>query len=370
MSNPPAPLPHYVYASPEMVERHAKKTKEGFYDLLDAEVYWKDRYFWLDERGYTLRPRYHPKWKPSWIGTKRKPVFCEDSISILGPREMDATRQSDGRLVFMKSAKNHTTEIEIAQYLSEQHHSENHCVPIFEVLEDPYDPRYSLLVMPYLRPFNDPEFGTIGEFMEFVRQTLEGLAFLHEHRVAHRDIGAANVMMDGRALYPEGHHPVRLNYSPDAVHEIRPLSRSSCGVRYYFIDFGLSTRFKEGESSLVLGRAGRDKQIPELSSDVPYDAYQADVFALGNLYYKEFVSKYHGLELIQPLIDMMKWPNPAQRPSARSAKGIFDSMYSHMDELQLRWRLRSRKESAPERVVYDTVAVAKEGIYQLKKLIS
>ena len=80
--------------------------------------------------------------------------------------------------------------------------------------------------------------------------------------------------------------------------------------------------------------------------------------------------KYHGLDLILPLINMMKWRDPAQRPSADSAKRIFDTMYNHTDEVQLRWRLRSRKESAPERVVYDTVAAAREGIYQLKRLIS
>ena len=29
------------------------------------------------------------------------------------------------------------------------------------------------MVMPYLRPFNDPEFRTIGEVVDFVSQTLE-----------------------------------------------------------------------------------------------------------------------------------------------------------------------------------------------------
>ena len=96
--------------------------------------------------------------------------------------------------------------------------------------------------------------------------------------------------MDARTLYPEGHHPVSTEYSPDGIFDARPLSRSSCNVRYYFIDFGLSTLFEEGEPPLVLGRTGRDKEIPELSNEVPYDAYRADVFALGNLYYKEFIS--------------------------------------------------------------------------------
>ena len=97
-------------------------------------------------------------------------------------------------------------------------------------------------------------------------------------------------MMDSRSLYPEGHHPVRIDDAPDGITDARPLSRSNCQVRYYYIDFGLSALFEEGESPLVLGRTGRDKEIPELSNEVPYDAYRADIFALGNLYYKEFIS--------------------------------------------------------------------------------
>ncbi|EJF56261.1 hypothetical protein DICSQDRAFT_183909 [Dichomitus squalens LYAD-421 SS1] len=226
------------------------------------------------------------------------------------------------------------------------------------------------MVMPYLRRFNSPDFGTIDEVMDFIRQSLDGLRFLHDCRVAHRDIAAANVMMDSRSLYPEGHHPVRIDYAPDGIVDARPLSRSECNVRYYYIDFGLSTLFEEGKPPLVLGRTGRDKEIPELSNEVPYDAYRADVFALGNLYYKEFISRYHGLELIQPLVSMMKWKDPAQRPTADAAYHIFESIYSRTDETLLRWRLRSRTESAPERVVYDTVAAAREGIYQLRRLMS
>ena len=83
MSSPPSRLPHYAYVSSEVAERHAKDTEDGFYNLMDAEVYWKDRYFWLHERGYALRTRYHPDWKPSWVGTNIDPMFCEDSIPII-----------------------------------------------------------------------------------------------------------------------------------------------------------------------------------------------------------------------------------------------------------------------------------------------
>ncbi len=98
------------------------------------------------------------------------------------------------------------------------------------------------------------------------------------------------MMMDGRELYPEDHHPVRIEFLPDGVLDAHPFSRSNSHVRYYFIDFGLSELFEEGGSTLVIGCTGRDKEIPELSTEVPYDAYRADIFALGNLYHKEFLS--------------------------------------------------------------------------------
>ena len=50
-------------------------------------------------------------------------------------------------------------------------------MPILDVFTDPFDASLSLLVMPYLRPFNDPEFCTIGEVMDFIRQTLEVCPF-------------------------------------------------------------------------------------------------------------------------------------------------------------------------------------------------
>ena len=82
MSTGPTRLPRYAYVTPESAARYAKSTAAGVYDLLPGEIYWKDRYFFLDARGYTLRARYHPDWKPSWIGTDRNPTFCEDSIAL------------------------------------------------------------------------------------------------------------------------------------------------------------------------------------------------------------------------------------------------------------------------------------------------
>ena len=95
-------------------------------------------------------------------------------------------------------------------------------------------------------------------------------------------------MMDASPLYPNGYHPVRRYVSVDVIENVKSLARIDHPVRYYYIDFGLSVHFAGGASSLVVGDVGRDNEVPELSSTVPYDGYKADIYALGNLFHKEF----------------------------------------------------------------------------------
>lgn len=96
-------------------------------------------------------------------------------------------------------------------------------------------------------------------------------------------------MMDASPIFPNGHHPVRRSSTPNGIHIAHPLPRIDYPVKYYFIDFGISTRFALGESTLVVGAKGRDKELPELSRDVHYNAMQADIFILGNMYKKDLL---------------------------------------------------------------------------------
>lgn len=47
----------------------ASTTAQG--GLLQHERWWKDKYNEILERGYKLRPRYQPLWKPSWKKPKK-----------------------------------------------------------------------------------------------------------------------------------------------------------------------------------------------------------------------------------------------------------------------------------------------------------
>lgn len=77
-------------------------------------------------------------------------------------------------LVAIKTVPNHTEELAITQFLSSfKGRDENHCVAVLEILSDPLETQGSLMVLPYLRPYNDPEFTTVGDVMDFIHQTLE-----------------------------------------------------------------------------------------------------------------------------------------------------------------------------------------------------
>ncbi|KAL7284784.1 hypothetical protein ACG7TL_002091 [Trametes sanguinea] len=282
---------------------------------------------------------------------------------------MDATQLSDGEVVAIKFCHRGTQELHIAQYFASIQDRANHCVPIREVLPDPHDPKLALMVMPYLRPCNDPEFGTVGDVIEFVDQTLEGLVFMHRHRIAHRDIAMANVMMDARSIYPGGHHPIRRGYTPDALYPVSPLPRAGHHVRYFFIDFDLSARFPEGGSTYVLGKVGRDVDLPEASDVVPYDAFKADVFSLGNVYTKFFERNFQNVEFLYSLIELMKRQRPEDRPTAEQALREWKKTRATLSDSLFRWRLVPKTEAPMERVVNDTVAVAWEGVYRLKEFV-
>lgn len=49
----------------------------------------------------------------------------------------------------------------------------NHCVPLLDTFVDDCDPKHCFLVMPLLQSFDSPDFESVDEVIEFVRQTLE-----------------------------------------------------------------------------------------------------------------------------------------------------------------------------------------------------
>lgn len=97
------------------------------------------------------------------------------SFILQQDKVLDATHMSKGYMVSIKVVPT-SDEINIAQLLSSEelrNRADNHCVPVLDVLPDPLDDSSVLLVVPYLRPFEDPPFEIVDAIMDFIHQTLE-----------------------------------------------------------------------------------------------------------------------------------------------------------------------------------------------------
>ena len=165
--------------------------------LVEYETWWSQHYEWLRGQGFLLRQRYAPDWVPSWQGKELDPLWYEDARgSKVGtfntnndhlihvncgakhPCILDATRISDGAYVILKiiSQSLHPYEVEIGRFFSSEplrSDPANHCIPIYDVLSVPDDKDKVIIVMPLLRVYTSPRFGTIGEAVECFRQLFE-----------------------------------------------------------------------------------------------------------------------------------------------------------------------------------------------------
>ncbi|KAJ7676306.1 hypothetical protein B0H17DRAFT_945477 [Mycena rosella] len=269
--------------------------------LGDAERYWVHYQPFLEEHGYRLRPRYRSGWISDMLRLGKGLLECEDSIGCWGG-VLDATRIVDGVQVVLKVVHTISTETDISDFLKNEPGAENHTLPTLELIPMHDDPERAFMVMPLMRAVSaPPSFETAREFIEFLEQVLQGLAFLHSKNIAHRDICTANLVMDASRMVPGGFHFLSpctrdgvtyLHFDSDDSDPLVIKSRSRAGpMSYFYIDFGLSVHFPSFEArQLVTGKCGRlRKHVPEISDTVPYDAFKADVRLVGEMLRGEYL---------------------------------------------------------------------------------
>ncbi|EED84414.1 predicted protein [Postia placenta Mad-698-R] len=313
---------------------HLAQADELFGTLDEHEESWRDRQLFFERRGYMLRPRYRPGWVPSWRLNGKSPFVSEDAILLPFRQHLiDATRISDGLLVYLKRISTGDEESRIACMLSApslRDDPRNHCVPILDIFQDDKDESISYMVMPFLRLIDSPPFEIPQEVTELVDQLLEGLVFLHEQGVAHRDCAYKNIMMDASAMYPRGFHPIREDLLPND-RTIAP---------YY--------------SRIDVPRP----RVPELSlRKRPYDPFKVDIFIIGNLFRRHFHDVFSNVEFLEALIVSMTRHDPALRPSASEALAHWKSIRPIYGGFPARWRLIPRGAVWPERLCLGVVGL-------------
>ncbi|KAH9045898.1 kinase-like domain-containing protein [Lactarius deliciosus] len=314
--------------------------------LFRSEVWWRDQYDDIKLCGYQLRPRYSPGWVPSWKHSNDDFFAREDGQPCLLRAAMDAIRIHDGKRVMLKKVlpEEGPHELEISRMFSGSGvatNSRNHCVPLLDVIKFP-NSGHQLMVMPFLRPFDNPHFQTFGEFVAFFTQVCEGLQFMHERNVAHRDCTANNIMLDPSRMYPDGFHPTQINRRPDFRGRAKRHTRTGRPPRYYFIDFGLSREYDSRDAFDAPLRGG-DRSAPEHRDGGPCNPFQTDIYYLGNLIREEFIQKYHGFEFMNELVSEMTHSEPARRPLIEEVVVKFARIRESLSGFKLRSPMTSNK---------------------------
>ncbi|EJD38712.1 hypothetical protein AURDEDRAFT_139510 [Auricularia subglabra TFB-10046 SS5] len=354
---------------PALAAHIAKYAARGTYDLQPDEIFWRDIQPYLLSKGYRLRPRYKPGWVAPWIGTDIDPSAFEEYQPSLLPRVIDARRESDDALVAIKWIPDeaHTrNEIDILRFLSSDEllrDSQNHCNPLLETLPHPDEPNGILMITPWLY---DPMFVPVlrvNELIDMMVQLFEGIVFLHKHGVAHRDCTGGNILQDSSSAFPGLRcHPWYCYMSEDMQTTYDPLPRYMCTFRYYFIDFGVSSR----DEYLVTGSICRDASAPELSETVPYNPFKLDVYLIGNHFLEDYLNKYSNLEFLRPLLLHMTRRDPNGRPTAEESLQTLKQVASHPSDIRFRWRLRKRGEGVVSALFFDVRSLWHEAYLQFR----
>jgi hypothetical protein len=214
----------------------------------------------------------------------------------------DGVRILDGKYVVFKIVNTTWSyEAEIYTYLklgdpAVSNAEQNKTIPVFDVLK--LSSSRTLVVTEMWSPYwNFHDVEDWERFSMFVRQVLEGLAFLHSHRIAHLDISDGNILSG----------PLEKGVPPHK----RPFA---------FIDFEYSVIYPKsnpGPYSVVGDIA--TYTAPEMSSSVSYDPFEADIWQMGTLLKIAAEERGFNQDALVDLFQKMTRDNPEERPDAEGA---------------------------------------------------
>ncbi|KZO95050.1 hypothetical protein CALVIDRAFT_556008 [Calocera viscosa TUFC12733] len=341
-----------LIAPPAALAQGVEPDANSPYGLTTPEQNWSNIYWPLDARGYQLRPRYRPGWVGSWVGTKRRPESCEDSIGI-SPHGVviDAVRKLDNAQVLFKlwSSQNprDAMELPVLRYFSDPTRAKdpgNHCVPVLDTFSiEEYAGYFELLLVePLLRDWKEPPFLIVAEALSFVLQLLEGLEYMHAHNVAHGDIHSGNILMDASKLFPQGFHGA-FNLVPARRRSekgLKRLTRLQVPTKYQYVDFGSSVMFPSFEARSLVNFTAAAWIPPEVQEnpETPYDPFKADIYALGLTLMDELRDRPQ-LRFIIPTFDKTLSHTPDERPTASELKQQYIALLRKIPVSEMRGKV-------------------------------
>ncbi|KAI0363257.1 hypothetical protein BV20DRAFT_975879 [Pilatotrama ljubarskyi] len=197
------------------------------------------------------------------------------------------------------------------------------------ILDTPHN--YSFNVMPMWGGLASLiEFENIAQIIRFMRCTLQGLAVLHAHRIAHRDIHQSNSLTDCYSQKAEDTY-----MGPGHAEHRRAGEASDC-----LYDFNLSIQLPLDASLLECRRLAKEATITQsaiqpndiILGEHVYNPFAFDVGCLGNLFRVHFWTAVSTVPLLAPLFDRMTTHVISQRFTAEEALAFLDRIAADLPE--------------------------------------
>lgn len=222
----------------------------------------------------------------------------------------DGYRLSDSlRVTFKILNISDSYELDVLSYLrlsdsSVKGDPRNKAIPVLEILK--LTEEREIAVIETWSPYwSSPPVTTWAEFADFMHQVLEGLAYFHEHRIAHLDISDGNILSGPLSAF-------------DSTSDPKP-PRS-----FAFIDFELSIIYPPSHPGPfeVIGDVATHV-APEMSAEIGYDPFKADVWQMGTLLKRAAKEREFEMTPLQELLQAMTREVPEDRPTAGQALDAF-----------------------------------------------
>ncbi|KAI0630185.1 hypothetical protein C8Q77DRAFT_1136808 [Trametes polyzona] len=171
---------------------------------------------------------------------------------------------------------------------------------------------------------------TVGEVMQFMRCTSQGLRLLHENRIVHRDISTSNVLIN--YFKPAPYNII------DTKNSVQEFTRSTKVEDVYFclFDFDISDALPRDVSVKTYRSDSIQTCYGTVSYHPPdawhgepdYNPFAFDVGCLGNLYRSSFPELIPLVPLLAPLFDKMTTWNVKERFTASEAADFIERAFA------------------------------------------
>ncbi|KAI0355664.1 hypothetical protein OH77DRAFT_1424609 [Trametes cingulata] len=301
---------------------------------------------WLAARGYTLHARRPPGprtlkglwYPPEYTAPASLPYAGRASVEnplpypLVPALRVAWAQDSRNRDVVIKLTNKDIDEYRI--YSTLLHCGElqvpGKCMGVLApvaILDTPYN--YSFVIMPMWGGLESLiDFDNVAQVMRFMRCTLQGLAVLHAHRIAHRDIHQSNMLVDcySQELEVAGMGPAHAEH------------RRTKEASYCLYDFNLSIQLPPDTSLRDCRRPAQEAMTTESSiqpqdiilGEHVYNPFAFDVGCLGNLFRVHFWRAVSIVPWFAPLFDRMTTHVISQRFTAEDALAFLDHIATHL----------------------------------------